>query len=144
VNQDTEHLRLLSIFHYVVAGIGVLCSCFPFLYLTIGLFALLSPEKFGQGHPDVRNAEADWIFGLVFTILGAAMILIGWTISFCVFLAGRYLARRQHHVFCLVVAAVLCMAFPFGTVLGVFSIIVLIRPSVKAMFEQQPAKPLAS
>jgi len=31
------------------------------------------------------------------------------------------------------------MFTPFGTVLGVFTIIVLIRPSVKAAFEKLPA-----
>jgi hypothetical protein len=144
MNQDIEHLRLLSIFHYVVAGIGALCSCFPFIHLTIGLVALFCPEKFGPGHPNGGDAQENFIFGLIFTIVGATMILIGWTISFCVFLAGRYLARQRHYVFCLVVAAILCMAFPFGTVLGVFSIIVLIRPSVKAMFERHSAEPLSS
>ena len=29
----------------------------------------------------------------------------------------------------------MCAFFPFGTVLGIFSIIVLIRPSVKQMFD---------
>jgi hypothetical protein len=57
--------------------------------------------------------------------------------------AGRFLARRKHHLFCLVVAGVECLFFPFGTVLGVFTIIVLMRPSVQQAFEangpwQQP------
>ena len=29
MNEDLEHLRLLSIFHYVVAGIGALFACLP-------------------------------------------------------------------------------------------------------------------
>ena len=33
-------------------------------------------------------------------------------------------------------AAIECMFFPFGTVLGVLTIIVLIRPSVKPLFVQ--------
>ncbi len=36
MNQDAEHLRLLSIFHYVVAGLAALFSLFPLLYTTIG------------------------------------------------------------------------------------------------------------
>jgi hypothetical protein len=31
-------------------------------------------------------------------------------------------------------AAIACMLMPFGTVLGVFTIIVLMRPSVKELF----------
>jgi hypothetical protein len=36
MNQDKEHLHLLAIFHYVVAGLGALCSFFPLLYTTVG------------------------------------------------------------------------------------------------------------
>ena len=39
----------------------------------------------------------------------------------------------DHYLYCLVVAAVECMLVPFGTVLGVLTIIVLNRPSVKAL-----------
>jgi hypothetical protein len=46
-----------------------------------------------------------------------------------------------HYIFCLVIAAVECIFMPFGTVLGVFTIIVLQRPTVKAMFRgQSPAQ----
>jgi hypothetical protein len=34
----------------------------------------------------------------------------------------------------LVIAAVECIFFPFGTVLGVLTIIVLMRPSIKSLF----------
>ena len=58
------------------------------------------------------------------------------------FLAGRYLSQQRHYTFCLVMAAVACMFMPFGTVLGVFTIIVLVRESVKELFAQ--GKPSAS
>ena len=35
---------------------------------------------------------------------------------------------------CLVVGALECMMMPFGTVLGVFTLIALTKPSVKALF----------
>jgi hypothetical protein len=143
MNQDAEHLRLLSIFHYVVAGVGTLFSCFPVFHLAFGLVMLFAPDALGQ--PSRPNdAEALRLVGIVMTTAATAFILIGWTISFCVFLAGRYLARRQHYTFCLVMAAILCMIMPLGTVLGVFSIIVLIRPSVKALFAEQTANPPAA
>jgi hypothetical protein len=34
----------------------------------------------------------------------------------------------------MVIAAIQCAFTPFGTVLGVFTLIVLVRPSVKALF----------
>ena len=35
------------------------------------------------------------------------------------------------------------MFIPFGTVLGVFTIIVLMRPSVKMLFNRQSERPIA-
>jgi hypothetical protein len=143
MNQDLEHLRLLSIFHYVVAGIGALCSCFPVIHLGIGLVLIFAPEGLNHERHAIQDPAMDRIGGLIFVVVAAMMILAGWALSFCVFLAGRYLAGRRRYTFCLVIAAIVCMFFPFGTALGVFTIIVLIRPSVKAMFEQQTGEPLS-
>jgi hypothetical protein len=35
MDQDTEQLRLLSIFHYIVAGLAALFSFFPLLYTLV-------------------------------------------------------------------------------------------------------------
>jgi hypothetical protein len=57
--------------------------------------------------------------------------------------AGRSLAARKRYTFCIIVAAISCTFFPLGTALGVFTILVLSRPSVKALFENpRPPKPL--
>lgn len=77
----------------------------------------------------------DKLVGVVFTVVGAVGILGGWTLAFVVALAGRYLARQTHYTFCMVVAGLACLCVPPGTVLGVFTIMVLIRPSVKELFD---------
>ena len=59
--QDEEHLKLLSIFHYVVAGMMALFGCFPIIHLILGL-AMVS-GKFGQpklGEPS--PALFGWVF----------------------------------------------------------------------------------
>ena len=54
MNQDEQHLRLLSIFHYVVGGMNALAACIPFIHLALGV-ALVSgafPDQPGhQGPP---------------------------------------------------------------------------------------------
>ncbi len=40
--------------------------------------------------------------------------------------------------FVIVIAALSCAFFPFGTVLGVFTIIILSKPEVKSLFQTQP------
>ena len=49
MNQDLEHLRLLSIFHYVVAGITAFFACFPVFHLVFGLVMLLAPGTLEDG-----------------------------------------------------------------------------------------------
>jgi disulfide bond formation protein DsbB len=49
--------------------------------------------------------------------------------------AGRCLAQRRRYLLCMVVAGIACIFMPFGTALGVFTLVVLSRPAVKAAFE---------
>ena len=141
MNQDLEHLRLLSIFHYIVAGMGAFFACFPIFHLTFGLVMLFAPDALGPKPPPDMPLR---VVGGLLVGIAATIILVGWSVAFCVFLAGRNLARQRRYIFCLVMAAILCLFMPFGTVLGVFTIIVLMRPSVKPLFEQQAADPFAN
>jgi hypothetical protein len=129
MNQDEEHLRLLSIFHYVCAGLAAFFACIPIIHLILGLVLTFSPESFGPG----KDAPPR-LFGLFFAAFAAVMILLGWAFAACLAYAGRCLGQRKNYTFCLVMAGVACVFMPFGTVLGVFSIIVLARPSVKTLF----------
>jgi len=131
MNQDEEHLRLLSIFHYIVGGITALCACFPLIHLVIGLALVFAPET--PSSPE-HSAGPDRLVGLFFTLFAVAFIILGWAFAIATAYAGRCLARREHYIFCLVVAAVNCLNTPIGTILGVFTIVVLMRPSVKEMF----------
>lgn len=129
--QDAQHLKLLSIFHYVVDGIAGLVACFPILHLLVGISVLASSltgsSPYGPGA----------LFGLFFVVIAGSIILFGWAFAVCVILTGIFIARRKHYLFCLVMAGVECMFTPPGTVLGVFTIITLLRPSVKELFEGQ-------
>ena len=131
MNEDLQYLKLLSIFHYVAAGLAALFSFIPLIYVAIGMLAVCLPGSF-QGEEDAAPLFVGWIFILI----GAVLIVLGWALAACIIIAGRSLARKIHYLFCVVMAAVECIFVPFGTVLGVFTIVVLARPSVKEMFEQ--------
>ena len=127
---DEEHLRLLTIFHFVCAGMAALLAGMPIIHLVIGLVILLAPDAFGHG-----SNQPPRVFGLVLVIIAGVFILLGWTFAALLAWAGRNLGRRKHYTFCFVMACVACLFMPFGTVLGVFTIIVLLRPAVKLLFE---------
>jgi len=133
--RDEEHLKLLSIFHYVLAGIMGFFGCIPFVHVGLGLFMLTSPGSFQNGGGSPPPPFVGWLF----LIMGSVFIAGAWTLAILVIVAGRKLRRRVHRTFCLVVAGISCLFMPMGTVLGVFTIIVLVRPTTKALFESGPA-----
>jgi hypothetical protein len=137
MNHDEEQLKLLAIFHYVVAGAAALFSLFPCFYVVFGLVVLYGPSEFAKPGQNPPPAFLGWIM----IIMGGVLIMLGLTLAALVLAAGRSLARRKRFTFCVVMAAVECLFMPFGTVLGVFTIVVLNRDSVKALFAAAPLPP---
>ncbi|MBW7907738.1 MAG: hypothetical protein H3C50_02295 [Kiritimatiellae bacterium] len=125
MTQDDEHLNLLGLFHYVVGGVTAIFSCIPLIHVGIGL-AMLYGNFDGPNPPPA-------IVGWMFVVLGSCFILCGWTLSAFMIATGRRLRQRRSRTFCFVVACVECMFMPFGTVLGVFTIIVLNRASIQRL-----------
>ena len=138
-NDDAEHLRLLSIFHYIVGAIMGLFSLVPLIHLTVGLFLVAGAIPAEKGGDD---KIAMGVVGLFFIVFAGAFIVLGLTTAVCVILTGRRLAEQTHYMFCLVTACVECLFMPFGTLLGVFTIIVLSRDSVKVLFGRLAPPPL--
>ena len=132
MSEDEQYLRLLSIFHYVVGGIAALFACFPIFHFTIGV-AMLVGSLTGP-----REDSPMALFGLLFAAIAGGLMLFGWTFAGFIVAAGRFLAARKNYMFCLAMAGVECIFTPFGTVLGVFTIITLVRPTVKALFIPRP------
>jgi hypothetical protein len=131
--EDAEQLKLLAIGHYVVAGLQALVGLFPVFHLAIGIWMLMSPEM-----RNTKDGPPAALIGVFFVGFAGMWMLISWTLAAFLVAAGRNLAQRRRRTFCLVVASLVAlMCMPFGTVLGVFTIIVLVRPSVRDAFESQ-------
>lgn len=122
-------MQLLSIFHYVLGALAVLAGCFPLLYVGLGIAMLTG--GFDANQPNPPPPELGWIF----LGIGSALILLCWGVAIAILVAGRKLSTRRNYTFCLVVAGVECLMVPIGTILGIFTIVVLMRPSVKQLFE---------
>lgn len=133
MNEDQNHLELLSIFHFVVAGIAALFGLLPIFHLVFGIGMITSSLRAPGGF----NPEA--IFGCFFVLIPVVIIACFWAYAICLVYAGRYLRQQTRYTFCLVMAAVSCTFFPFGTALGVFTILVLMRPSVQRLFGRDVA-----
>ncbi len=124
--QELDHLRLLSIFHYIVGGVTALLSLIPVIHLMVGLAMVTG--KLEGADPEAR------LFGWFFVVFAGVFIACGMTLAGFIVYAGRCLQQRRRHMLCVVVAALSCMMMPFGTVLGVFTLVTLTKPSVKVLF----------
>ena len=131
--EDAEHLKLLSIFHYVMAGMTALAGCIPILHVAIGIMMVSGGLP---GSPASSPPPA--AFGWLFIGMGGLFILLAWTMAVLQFLTARWIAARRRRMFCFVMACIECAAVPVGTALGVFTILVLQRPSVRALFDAPP------
>lgn len=125
-----DKIRLLSIFHYVLGGIMGLFSFFPVIHLVIGIAVLAG------GFDGESNDVPPRFIGIFFIAIASLMILAGLTISTLVIINGRKLSKYRGYTFCFVIACIECAFMPFGTVLGIFTILALMDESAKELFNR--------
>ena len=136
MNDDLQHLRLLSIFHYVVGGLAGFFACFPVIYVVMGIAMVLGLFDQQASHlADVGKRESPpAALGWILIGMGSVFILLAWAFAISLIIAGRMLGQQRRYLFCLVMAVIACLFQPYGLVLGIFTILVLVRPSVKKLF----------
>lgn len=128
MSENENNLRMLSIGYYIVAGLTFLIASLPILHIVMGIL-IIQGKMAGQG-----SGEMQRYVGWLFLFFGSAAITFGWAQAICTLIAGLYIKNHKCHTFCVVVAAINCMFMPFGTILGVFSLLVLLKPEVRQLF----------
>lgn len=131
---DAEHLRVLMICHYVLAGLSVLGIGFLALHYLMMSTVFNSPEVWkdvkGGPPPAQLFAVFKWFY-----LFGAVMVIGHGVLNL---ISAGCLKARRHRTFSLVVSGLNCIFMPIGTTLGVFTFIVLLRDSVKELYDAQP------
>jgi len=140
MKDDENYLQLLAIFHYIMAAMVALvtmaAAIFPLFYFLFGLAFMALEWSMPNSRQD--PVMIGWVFTLIFGALTLLILVPGIALAVCMGLAGRRLQLRRYYSFCFVVACVECALAPLGTVLGIFTIIVLQRPLVRQMFGVDP------
>ena len=133
---DRQHLQLLCIFHFVLAGLAVLGMAFLFVHYMMFSTFFMNPQiwqnaQHGQPGPPFNPQDFFKVFIWFYIFFGVVLLLAaaGNTLS------GLYLRKHKNRTLSIVIAGLDCLQVPFGTVLGVFTIIVLLRPSVIELYE---------
>ena len=131
--KDAEHVKLLSVFHFVLGGLAFCGIAFLFLHFFLIRWVVSHPDiwksKDGTVFP-VKELFA--IFRWVYLFMGVLLAVEG----IANILSGIFLRQRKHRMFSIVVAGLNCLQIPFGTVLGAFTIVVLVRDSVRQSYER--------
>jgi len=139
---DAEHLRVLSICHYITAGLTLLMSCLIPLHYAIMKMVFTSPEmmKTKPGQPAMPFDPAAFFAIFQWFYVIAAVFMLAAVVA--TLMSGRFIQRRANRLFSLIAGGFMCIFFPFGTALGVFTLIVLTRDSVRRLYaEATPATP---
>jgi len=126
---DNEHLNLLSLFHLISGIFTLVYSVFMALYFGFVTFILNMGNKLNAANSDFPFEFMNAIM-FVFTIVLFIAIILGVAKIFC----SKFIKQKTNRVFCIVICCIECFSFPYGTLLGVLSIMVLNRNSVKEIY----------
>src|SRR5436190_19640837 len=105
---DDEHLRLLRIGYFISAGIHALISAFVIAYIAFVFFIFASVSRRAQG-----NAPPAFI-GPLIGFFGSGIVLLIIGMGVLQFLTGQRLKEHRSRLFCMIIAAITCLSFPYG------------------------------
>jgi len=131
--KDSEHLKLIAVFHFVIAGLSILGIAFVFLHYFVMNMMFSDPGMWeGKGAPPPKEILEFFKIFVWFYLFAGVMLAVAGVVNI---LSGVFMIKRKNRIFSLVVAGLNCLQVPFGTALGVFTIVVLLRDSVREAYE---------
>ncbi|MBZ5609247.1 MAG: hypothetical protein LAP38_13370 [Acidobacteriia bacterium] len=94
VDRDDEHLRLLKLGYYNVAGITGFFSLFPIIFVVVG--SLISSGSIPLARAS-GSSDDPRVMGVVMLSIGIAALAFGLAGAFLTFLTGRHCAQPPEH-----------------------------------------------
>ncbi len=130
--EQKNNLDLIATFHFVWGGLKIFASLFVLIYVVIGAGLLVA---------GTQSSETEMqLTGGVFLIFGLFTFLLVVALGILSILCGKYLREKRNRMFCLVMSGLACASAPLGTVLGIFTILEIEKPEIKALFEANRKK----
>ena len=131
---DNEHLKILGICFYVMGGLAMFYSL---IFGAYGAFLAMISGMSGLEDLDTGEAaEVMEVFGMIGSIMGIVIVFI-LVMAALMLYVGWSLRSRKNLLLCQIVAGITCLSIPLGTLLGVFTLTTLSRPSVKLEFQDR-------
>ena len=150
-----DRLRLLSLGYYISGAIGAAFVSFLLIHFFLILgFSFIpesqwntstrSPSAAQQASPmplpgaspsaNTNQGPPAIMFRIFAGVIGV-IIIGGWVLGALTAYAGHCIKKRKHKVFIYVMAAINCIWIPYGTLLGIATIILFQWPEVQAQFK---------
>lgn len=139
--EDRSQLRVLATLFWVFAGLQAICGLGSCGY---GAFASWFFPRMIASMPQAPGAtppptELFEMFGWIYGIAGALHGLLCGVQAVLAALAARAVAHPRSKGVCMAASILALISFPLGTALGVFALVVLMRPSVDRLFRSPGA-----
>lgn len=128
--KDESDLRTLSLFTKIYGGFcafgGIL------MVVLVAVMAFLVPaERAASGRAGGGDGAEVTILYLIIAVVGAIM---SGAMTWLYFKSADCIKKRQSKTLIYVAAALACTNAPLGLALGIYTFVLLERPSVKAVF----------
>jgi hypothetical protein len=135
---DDGHLRLLAFLHFVaaflcLAGIGLLVWHYTRMHNAFLDITAWKKQKGARTSLEPFFGE----FRRYYLICGAVLAAVGAANM----LSSLLIGRKKGRVMSIVVACLNCIIVPLGTVLGAFTLVVLLRDTVREAYKSAAARP---
>jgi len=150
-----DRLRLLSLAYYISGAIGAAMVSFLLIHFivligisfipasqwdqspskpTISQQGSPSPSAQASAIPNKNEAPPPIVFRLIAAAIGF-IIVCGWILGALTAYAGYCIKKRKHKLLVLIMAAINCIWIPYGTILGIATILLFQWSEVKAEFK---------
>lgn len=130
---DDEHLRLLSLGYLIDGCLTIAFSCLFIIHFAIFNYFTSNPQIFDDSMSQINNAMPFDFFRIIAMVLGF-IIVLGILFGVAKIFSSRFIKRRKYRMFSYIIGIPDLLYVPFGTVMGISTIIVLGRQSVKDQY----------
>lgn len=138
-SKDKEHLRVIMICYYVSAALALPGIAFLVLHYSVMNYGLQQSKLWEKAKeplpfdPALIAQYLPWFYALMgLLMVGSAVLCL---------ISARSIQKRKRRTLSMVIAIVNGLHFPLGTVLAVFTLIVLSRDSVAQLYNAPSESP---
>ena len=132
-----KHLDVIGILFMVMAGFSLLMVLFiPVHFMMMQSVMNMDFPRPHEG-PDPRKMfkEMQSAFIVLYVLVGVLSLAFGGFLL----ATGINIRRKRHFTLCVVGSALICISFPLGTALGIWSLLTLYDKHTRPLFAERTA-----